>query len=59
MEKFSEEYVVFLAEKKECYEEYKAVRKEMLNYQTAQNNVDKILGLVVSRQDERRIKDLL
>lgn len=41
----SEEYAALLAEKKACYEEYKAARKEMLDYQTAKHNVDTILGL--------------
>lgn len=41
----SEEYAVLLAEKKECYEEYKEARKEMIDYQSAKQNVDIILGL--------------
>ncbi len=40
----SEEYAALLAEKKECYEKYKAARKEMIDYQTAKQNVDRILG---------------
>jgi len=41
----SEEYAALLAEKKESYEEYKKARKEMLDYRTAKQNVDTILGL--------------
>ena len=41
----SEEYAALLAEKKACYEEYKAARKEMVDYQTAKHNVDRLLGL--------------
>ncbi len=42
--KLSEEYAALLAEKKECYEEYKTARKEMIDYQSAKQNVDTILG---------------
>ena len=41
----SKEYTALLAEKKTCYEEYKAMRKEMVDYQTAKHNIDTILGL--------------
>ncbi len=41
----SEEYAALLAEKKERYEEYKVARKDMIDYQTAKQNVDRILGL--------------
>lgn len=41
----SEEYAALLAEKKERYEEYKAARKEMIDLQTAKQNVDRILGI--------------
>ena len=41
----SKEYVALLTEKKQCYEEYKAARKEMIEYQTAKHNVDVVLGL--------------
>ena len=50
----SEEYAALLAEKKERYEEYKAARKEMINYQTAKNNVDRILALTLSEQEKNR-----
>lgn len=41
----SEEYAALLAEKKERYEDYKAARKEMIDLQTAKQNVDRILGI--------------
>lgn len=41
----SEEYAALLAEKKKCYEEYKAARKEMIDYQTAKQNIQQILML--------------
>lgn len=50
----SEEYAALLAEKKERYEEYKAVRKEMIDYQTAKNNVDRILGLIPPEQEQKK-----
>lgn len=41
----TEEYAALLAEKKEVYEEYKTARKEMIDLQTAKQNVDRILGV--------------
>lgn len=41
----SKEYAALLAEKKQCYEEYKAARQKMIEYQTARRNVDVILGM--------------
>lgn len=41
----SREYEALLAEKKQCYEEYKAARQEMIDYRTAKHNVDVILGM--------------
>ena len=40
----SKEYAVLLEEKKHCYEEYKAARQEMIDFQTAKRNVDVLLG---------------
>lgn len=45
MADITKEYAALLAEKKECYVDYKAVRKEMIEYQTAKMNVDRILGI--------------
>lgn len=53
----TKEYAALLAEKKECYEEYKAARKEMIEYQTAKMNVDRILGIEAvarKRQQDRK-----
>ncbi|MCM1560572.1 MAG: hypothetical protein NC123_13675 [Butyrivibrio sp.] len=50
----SAEYAVLLAEKKEKYGEYKAARKEMIDYQTAKNNVDRTLGLESSEQERKK-----
>lgn len=41
----SKEYAALLKEKKQGYEEYKAARQEMIDFQTAKRNVDVILGM--------------
>ena len=41
----SEQYAALLAEKQKEYDEYRAARQDMITYQTAKANVDKILGL--------------
>ena len=41
----SEEYGRLLAEKQAEYERYRAYRQDMLTYETAKQNVDRILGL--------------
>ena len=41
----SKEYAALLEEKKQCYEEYKAARQEMIDFQTAKRNVDAIMGM--------------
>lgn len=50
----SEEYAALLAEKKERYEEYKAARKDMIDYQTAKQNVDRILGLEPAEMKQQK-----
>ena len=50
----SKDYAALLAEKKACYEEYKAARKEMADYQAAKHNVDRILGLNSGRDGGKR-----
>ena len=50
----SQEYAALLAEKKECYEEYKAARKEMIDYQAAKHNVDIILGLEPQEAEKKK-----
>ena len=42
--KTSSKYWNLLNPKKDFYEEYKSARKEMADYQTAKQNVDRILG---------------
>ena len=41
----SEQYAALLDEKKREYERYKKLRNDMLTYQTALHNVDRLLGL--------------
>lgn len=47
----TEEYAALQAEKKERYEEYRAARKDMIDYQNAEQNVDRILGLTLQKID--------
>ena len=46
----SEEYAKLLAEKQTEYERYKTYRQEMLAYETAKQNVDRILGAELTQQ---------
>ncbi len=50
----SQEYAELLAEKQREYEEYRAARQDMIAYQTAKQNVDKILGLELEEQERNR-----
>ena len=50
----SAEYAALLTEKKARYEEYKVARKEMIDYQTALNNVNKILGIEKPGQNKKQ-----
>lgn len=50
----SQEYARLLAEKQGQYEEYRAARQDMIAYQTAKRNVDKILGLTPEQQEQNR-----
>ena len=50
----SQEYAELLAEKQKEYEEYRAARQDMIAYQTAKRNVDKILGLTLEEQEQNR-----
>ena len=49
----SEEYAALLAKKKACYEEYKAARKEMIEYRNAKQNVDQILGVIKEQEKDK------
>ena len=50
----SQEYAELLAEKQQEYEEYRAARQDMIAYQTAKQNVDRILGLTPEEQEQNR-----
>ena len=50
----SEEYAKLLAEKQTEYERYKTYRQEMLTYETAKQNVDRILGAELTQQKRQR-----
>ena len=50
----SEQYAALLAEKQKEYDEYRAARQDMIVYQTAKANVDKILGLEPVEQEQNR-----
>lgn len=50
----SQEYAELLAEKQREYEEYRTARQDMIAYQTAKQNVDKILGLELGEQEQNR-----
>ena len=49
----SEKYDKLLAEKKICYGEYKEARREMAEYRTALQNIDKILGTGTHEQKQK------
>lgn len=53
----SEEYAALLAEKKERYEEYQTARKDMIDYQTAKQNVDRILGLEPAEKEQQKMQE--
>lgn len=50
----SEEYTMLLAEKRDCYEKYKIARKDMIEYQKAKQNIDKILGFEPLKQENQK-----
>ncbi len=45
VKELSDEYQQILSEKKELYKEYKQVRKEMMNYQVAKQDIDRFLKM--------------
>lgn len=47
------EFSVLLTEKKELYETYKAARKEMIAYQTAKQNIDRLLSIQPPQEQHR------
>ena len=54
MAQLSAEYAALLEEKREQYEQYKALRQDMITYQTALRNVDQILGLEPPEQTQEK-----
>ena len=52
----NEEYKKLLAEKQKCYEEYKQARQDMIDYQNALQNVERILGMERTARDQQRAK---
>lgn len=45
---------MLLAEKRDCYEKYKIARKDMIEYQKAKQNIDKILGFEPLKQENQK-----
>ena len=50
----SAQYAALLAEKQEQYAQYKELRRDMISYRTAKQNVDTILGLVPEEQNREQ-----
>jgi len=50
----SQEYAALLAEKRELYVRFRILRKDMIAYRTAKQNVDRILGLVPEEQNRQK-----
>ena len=50
----SQEYAELLTEKQAEYERYKAARQDMITYQNAKQNVDRILGLQPPEQEQEK-----
>ena len=55
---FFGEYSALLVEKNAKHEKYKAARKEMIDYQTAKNNINKILGLIPPELKKEKSKKM-
>ena len=52
----NEEYKKLLAEKQKCYKEYKQARQDMIDYQNALQNVERILGMERTARENQRAK---
>lgn len=50
----SAQYAALLAEKQEQYAQYKELRRDMISYRTAKQNVDTILGLVPEERNREQ-----
>lgn len=49
----SEEFAALIKEKKACYGEYQAAKKEMIEYNNAKQNVDRLLGITHLQEKPR------
>lgn len=49
----SEEFTALIDQKKACYNEYRAAKKEMIEYQDAKQNVDRLLGIIHLQEKSR------
>ncbi len=56
VKELSDEFGRILAEKRKLYEEYKMAKKEMMDYQIAKSNVDKVRGYQPDRDEPDRSK---
>ena len=54
MAQLSERYAKLLAAKQAEYERFKQHRQEMIDYQTAKQNVDRILGIQQEEEQKRQ-----
>ena len=53
----SKEYASLLAEKTEKYEAFKEARKAMVEYETAKDNVDRILGTAPPKKEQEKNRE--
>lgn len=49
----SEEFTALIDQKKVCYSEYRAAKKEMIEYQNAKQNVDRLLEITYLQEKSR------
>ena len=49
----SEEFTALIDQKKACYSEYRAAKKEMIEYNNAKQNVDRLLGVTHLQEKSR------
>lgn len=53
----SEEYGRILSEKRKLYEEYRAAKKKMMDYQIAKQDIDKFLKIDEEQRQKEKIKE--
>ena len=56
VKELSAEYAGILAEKKKLYGEYRSVKKDMMDYQIAKQNIDQFLKIDAEQQEQNRNK---